>query len=150
MKKVLCFILALIFILSLCACSSEEDSSSRRKNSDDDNEKVIQEVTDIHCMEAYVGSWSKERTEESPFASSMTLNADGTGTSGTKTQLTWSYDSDADEITVVIHFSEDDQSDPSTAKLQEDGTLYWDYQFKVQAADGSTFDVDHVIFERVG
>ncbi len=148
MKKLLCLLLALILCLSLCACGgSEEDDGSIRSNRKNGGAQT-QETVDIHSAEAYVGSWAKEKTDDSPFAMSMTLNADGTGSQGTKTTLEWSYDESADEISLILHYSDGSTTEPSTAKLQEDGTLCWTYTFSVMASDDSTFEVDQVIFDR--
>lgn len=148
MKKVLCLLLIAVFAVSLCACNSSSDNDTNNGANISNSEIQNQDEININTKEAYVGEWKKERTDAEPFAMTLTLNADGTGLSGTKTAVEWSYDEAANQISLVMHYSDGSAGEPTIAKLNEDGKLCWNYTFNVKAADGSIFEVQQVIFDR--
>ena len=78
----------------------------------------------------------------------MKLNEDGTGTQGRKnlTSVEWKENADG-TITITIHFP-DDTTAESTARLTDDGDLFWDYSFKVQTTSGDIVELDNLTFEK--
>ena len=152
MKKVICLIVALVMIFCLCACgdtntTNNDNNGNSKSNSATDNSSKT-ETIDINTKEAYVAKWVKERTDAEPYAMNLTLNADGTGASGKSGGIEWIFDEATKQATIIIVYPDGSKSDPTTAKLKEDGKLYWNNNVKVQLGDGTILDVEQVVLER--
>lgn len=143
MKKLLVIALAIVLAFSFVACGEEPAT-----NGDGGAAKNDPTPLDITKKEAYVGSWAKENTTDAPFSMNITLNADGTGKMGKNTDVTWTFDETAQQISIVLVYSDGDESESSTAKLQQDGKLYWDYTFNVKTSTGEMIEVEQVVFDR--
>ena len=174
MKKILCLLLALMMLFSvttlLAGCDdSDKKKTSSSKNDDKDededdtdtnndatdedaeqnDEDEPEETVDPNSKEAYVGTWSKERTDEEPFTMTIQLNDDGTGAWGKNTTLDWTFDEDEKCISVTMISSNGQaRGDTFTATLQEDGTLYFDYTMTMKLQSGEMLEVEGISLQR--
>ncbi len=143
MKKLLVLALTIVLAFSFVACGEEPATNGGGGGAKNDPTPL-----DITKKEAYVGSWSKENTTDSPFSMNITLNADGTGKMGKNTDVAWTFDETAKQITIVLKYSDGTESEASTASLQQDGKLCWKYDFNVKTSTGEMIEVEQVVFER--
>ena len=174
MKKILCLLLALMMLFSVatliagCEDSGSKKSSSSKnddeekdededdtdtddatedENAEDDEEEEPEVTVDPDSREVYVATWTKERTEESPFSVTIELRDDGTGNWGKNTTLEWTFDEEEKCISVTM-FHGGEQGDTLTATLQEDGTLYCDYTMRVKLQSEEIIEVEGITLQR--
>ena len=145
MKKLLVLALTIVLAFSFVACGEEPANNGGVGGAKNDPTPL-----DITKKEAYVGSWSKENTTDSPFSMNITLNADGTGKMGKNTDVAWTFveTTKPKHITIVLKYSDGTESEESTAVIEQDGKLYWNYDFNVKTSTGEMIEVEQVVFER--
>lgn len=176
MKKILCLLLALMMLFSVatliagCEDSKKEKNSSSKnddedkdededdtdtddatedENAEDDEEEEPEVTVDPDSREAYIATWKKERTEDSPFSVTIQLRDDGTGNWGKNTTLEWTFDEEEKCISVTMfHSNGQERGDTFTAKLQEDGTLYCDYTMTVKLQSEEMIEVEGITLQR--
>lgn len=174
MKKLLCLLLALMMLFSVAALiagcedsgkkntsssknddeDEDEDDTDASDNTDDEDaegndEEEPVETVDPDSKEAYVGTWTKERTDEQPFSMTIQLYDDGTGAWGNNTTLDWTFDEDEKCISVtMISSNGQERGDTFTATLQEDGTLYCDYTMTVKLQSGEMMEIEGFTLQR--
>ena len=142
MKKLIALLLCFVMLLSFCACGSGDSSdgsdANTNSNADADNTK----------QGGFVGSWTHAKTDAEPFTMNITLKADGTGTNGKSSGVKWTLDEANQQITIIIIYPDGEESEPSVAKLTADNKLCWEFEFKVQTADGTMLEYDKIYFNR--
>lgn len=174
MKKLLCLLLALMMLFSVaamiagCEDSGKKNNASSKNDDEDEDEDDTDtgddaddgdaegndedeqaETVDPDSKEAYVGTWTKERTEEEPFSMTIQLHDDGTGAWGKNTTLDWTFDEAEKCISVtMIHSNGQERGDTFTATLQEDGMLYCDYTMNVKLQSGEMIEVEGFTLQR--
>ena len=146
MKKLLALMLALVFTFAVVGCGgagNDKDGDSSKGNGTSQSGS-----SDKESSNPFVGTWHHERTDDEPVDMLMKLTADGTGTQGRKnlTPVEWKENEDG-TITITIHFP-DDTTKESTARLTDDGDLFWDYSFKVQTTSGDIVELDNLTFKK--
>lgn len=153
MKKAICLIVALMMIFCMCACgdtntTNNDNNGNSQSNTGADNSSSQNETIDINTKEAYVAKWVHERTDAEPYSMNLTLNADGTGASGKSGGIEWIFDEATKQATVTIIYPDGSKSEPTTAKLKEDGKLYWNNEFKIMLSDDNILELQQVVLER--
>ena len=145
MKKLLALMLALVFTFAVVGCGAGSDSDG---DSSKGNGTSQSGSSDKESSNPFVGAWHHERTDDEPVDMLLTLKEDGTGAIGRNnlTPVTWE-ENDDETITITINFS---QGDPkvTTARLTDDGDLFWDYSFKVQTTSGDIVELDNLTFKK--
>lgn len=157
MKKILALTLALILVLSLCACgntsagSANNDPAGNNAPAGDSAPAGDNDAGSSTSQETgYVGTWKVVPPDDEPFPPFiMILNEDGTGSWGTKLDKMeprfWYEDEKNDEQEGAIEVArEDNMGYGNDAYIMEDGRLYMEFSLTVNG-DKS---YDHLIFER--
>lgn len=155
MKKILALALALIVVLSLCACGNTSAGSADNTPAGNnapagDNGSSDGAGDSTSQGTGYVGTWKVIPPDDSPFPPIiLILNEDGTGSWGTKLDKmearVWYEDELNDEQEGAIEVAREDTIGyGNDAYITEDGKLYMEYNLTVNG-DKS---YDHLIFER--
>ena len=137
MKKLLALMLALLFTFAVVGCGgagNDKDGDSSKGNGTSQSGS-----SDKESSNPYVGTWHHERTDDEPVDKL---------TQGRKnlTSVEWKENEDG-TISLTIHFPDGTTKD-STARLTDDGNLFWDYSFKVQTTSGDIVELDNLTFKK--
>lgn len=158
MKKILAVLMAVIMVLTLCACGNNEvndtqDPSSSPSSNQDDSDNVKNEDSNENnhngettSAGSYAGTWTHERTEEIPTSMAFTLNEDGTGNMYSYA-MSWSQNEDG-TIALSLDYGDGNPASVSQAQLLEDGTMRWDYKFTLKTEDGRSIEVEYLIMTK--
>ena len=148
MKKILALALCLVALFALCACGEEENKGADTNG----NSSVVSYVdgnndndTKKDGMEAYLGAWVHERTDAEPFRMTLEFKDNGKGKNG-NTDIEWTYDDATKQISITIIYPDGSKSDPSPAKLTDEGTISWEREFNIKAQSGEMLKFDKTIF----
>ena len=150
MKKFLALALCLVALFALCACGEEQNSGADTNG----NSSVVSQVdgnndngnaTKKEGKEAYLGAWVHERTDAEPFRMTLELNDNGKG-KNSNTDIEWTYDDATKQISITIIYPDGSKSDPTPAKLTEDGTISWEREFNIKTQDDEMLEFDKTIF----
>lgn len=150
MKKILALALCLVALFALCACGEEQNSGADTNG----NSSVVSHVdgnnnndqgTKKEGKEAYLGAWVHERTDAEPFRMTLEFKDNGKG-KNSNTDIEWTYDDATKQISITIIYPDGSKSDPTPAKLTEDGTISWEREFNIKTQDGEFVKFDKAIF----
>lgn len=154
MKKFLTLMLVLMMILVMCSCgdnsTSETTTTTNSANNNVDSTEITNSSTSSSTSDTeengFVGTWIHKRTDDEPFSMTLTLNADGTGTSG-NTNVEWCMEAE-NRISVVLVYSADDKGNTTYASLTEENKLCWENDINIKTSTGDILELDEIIFER--
>ena len=73
------------------------------------------------------------------------IKDNGKGKNG-NTDIEWTYDDATKQISITIIYPDGSKSDPTPAKLTEDGTISWEREFNIKTQDDEFVKFNKAIF----